>query len=47
MLPDLNQTSTESIISDDSEHINTQITEVEKERSGFLTCILVIIIFEK
>ncbi len=48
MLPEPSQASTDSIITDDSEHINTQIAQVEKERYHFLSCILVIIIiFEK
>jgi len=47
MLPDLSQTSTDSIIGDDTQHINIQIGGIEKERSHFLICIMVIIIFEK
>ena len=47
MLSDFRQTSTESIISEDTQHISIQIAKVEKKRFRFLIGILVIIIFEK
>ncbi len=47
MLPDLPQTSADSILTDDLQHINTELAGVDKKRSIFDTNILVIIIVNK
>ncbi len=47
MFSDLPQTSADSILTDDTQHINNEITEIEKKRSIFQTRILVTLILDE